>query len=206
MAQVVGPGAIQAAPTDIKPQLDGASEYEYVTIMNPLPVDFAVRIAQDVPVNMPVQIRNGTGLVQNDRDVTSAYGLSLKNPDFQSRKHIYNDTIIPAGQTINLKGSEAQVAVRQLTNEIMQRDGNSKLLSDPQLRAKVEATIIKSRGNIQDLMDNNIQTPRNQIDDAIARSNTPEQEQAFPSLQQSRPGTGENYTPKKLGRPPKNVD
>ena len=65
MADVIGPGAQQDIPTDVKPLLEGASEYEYVTILNPLSVDFAVRVAQDVPVNAPVEIRNETMLTQS---------------------------------------------------------------------------------------------------------------------------------------------
>jgi len=188
---VVGPGATQEQVTDVKPLLDGASEYEYITIFNPLSDDFAVRVAQDIPVNMPMNIRAGTALVQNDQDVTRNYGLSLKNPEFQGRKHIHNDTIIRAGQTINLKGNEAQVAVRQLVNEILQREGNKRLMADPNLRHQVEERIIQGRGSVQDLMDANLRTTRSQIDDAINKSNEVENEVAFPGLSQkdSSPGT-----------------
>jgi len=144
---VVGPGAtqdLQAAPS---PTLDGASEYEYVTILNPLTDDFAVRVAQDVPVNMPFAIgKDYSGktqpITQNEQDARQVYGLGLKNPDFIGRKHIVNDTVIRAGETINLKGNEAQVAVRQLVNEILQREGKKRLMADPTLRKEVEDRII----------------------------------------------------------------
>lgn len=179
---VIGPGAQQEIATDIRPLLDGASEYEFVTLLNPLTDDFAIRVAQDVPVNMPVDIRAKTGLVQSGNDVVRSYGLDLKNPDFQGKKHISNDTIILAGKTINLKGNEAQVAVRQLVNELMQREGNGKLLSDPTLRAEAENRIVISRGSIQELMDGNIRSQRSQIDEALAKSNEVQNEQAFPGL------------------------
>lgn len=179
---VIGPGSQQEIATDIKPLLEGASEYEFVTLLNPLTDDFAIRVAQDVPVNMPVDIRSKTGLVQSGNDVVRNYGLDLKNPDFQAKKHISNDTVIPAGQTINLKGNEAQVAVRQLVNELMQREGNGKLLSDPTLRAEAESRIVISRGNIQELMDNNLRSQRSQIDEALAKSNEVINDQPFPGL------------------------
>lgn len=184
---LVGPGAQQDIPTDIKPVLEGASEFEFVTILNPLTDDFAVRVAQDVPVNMPFNIgRDGTGKTSqttlSERDAAQTYGLALKNPDFQGRKHITNDTIIKSGETINLKGNEAQVAVRQLVNEIMQREGNKRLLADPTLRAQVEERIIIARGSIQDLMDGRLTTPRNQADEAIKRSNEVKNEQPTPRI------------------------
>lgn len=179
---VVGPGAQQVVATDVKSLLDGASEYEYVTILNPLSDDFAVRVAQDVPVNMPLEIRAGTGVTQSERDVIQGYGLDLKNPDFQGRKHIINDTIIKSGQTINLKGNEAQVAIRQLVNEIMQREGNQRLMSDPTLRNEVEQRIVISRGSVQELIDGGLQSQHSQIDAAINKSNEVTDEQPFPGL------------------------
>lgn len=184
---LVGPGAIQAQTEDIKPLLDGASEYEYVTILNPLSDDFAVRVAQDIPVNMPLDIRSKTGSVQNENDVIRSYGLDLKNPDFKGRKHIVNDTIIEAGHTINLKGNEAQVAVRQLVNEILQREGHQRLVADPTLRREVEERIIIGRGSIQEIMDNNFKTVHNQIDDAINKSNEVEDE-PFPEFNSEATG------------------
>lgn len=190
---VVGPGAQQEQVTDVKPTLDGASEYEYVTILNPLSDDFAVRVAQDVPVDLPFNIGKDisgkvTQTTLNERDAAQTYGLSLKNPDFKGRKHMINDTVIKAGQTLNLKGNEAQVAVRQLVNELMQREGNQKLLSDPVLRAEAEARIIVARGSIQELMDSNLRTTRSQLDETISKSNEVHDEQPFPGLSQSTTG------------------
>lgn len=184
---VVGPGARKEIPTDLRPTLEGASEFEYITVFNPLSDDFAVRVGQDVPVNAPFSIgRDVSGKVNQvtntEQDARQVYGLSLKNPDFSGRRHITIDTVIKAGQTKRFKGNEAQVAVRQLTNELIQREGNTKMLSDPEVRAAAEARIIKGRGSIQDLMDSQMQTPRNQADDAIRKSNEVQDEQAFPGL------------------------
>ncbi len=182
---IVGPGAVQEQAVDVKPLLDGASEFEYITIFNPLPDDFAVRVAQDIPVNMPFEIRkdssgNTSGITNTEHDARQVYGLNLKNPDFTGRKHIYNDMIIKAGQTINLKGNEAQVAVRQLVNEILQRNGSKRLMADPHLRREIEEQIVKNRGSVQELMDKSLQTTRSQIDEAVNRSNEVQDEANLP--------------------------
>lgn len=218
---LVGPGAVQDVPTDIKATLDGASEFEYVTILNPLSDDFAIQVAQDIPVNMPFNIgKDASGKTAQttitERDAAQTYGLSLKNPDFQGRKHISNNTIIPAGGTINLKGNEAQVAVRQIVNELMQREGHAKLLSDPTLRAEAESRVIRKRGSIQELMDGTVQSQRAQMDEALQRSNEVQtDEPAFPGLEQATetsasggaetpaPESSNQTSPKRLGRPPK---
>lgn len=214
---IVGPGAEQRVAENPKATLDGASEYEYVTLLNPLTDDFAVRVAQDVPVNLPFNIgKDATGRVSQvtntEQDAKQVYGLNLKNPDFQGRKHIVNDVVIKAGQTINLKGNEAQVAVRQLVNEILQREGNKRMLADPHVRLEVEGRIIQKRGSIQELMDGNVQTPRTQIDEAINQSNEVNNEPEFPGLsQEDSPTNGEatdtanipDSPAKTVGRPKK---
>lgn len=190
---IAGPGAEVEEIVHPSPTLEGASEYEYVTIKNPLEVGFAIKVAQSVPVNMPFEIHkdNVTSTVTNtEQDVRTVYGVSLKNPDFKSRKHVTNTTIIPAGGTINLKGDIAQVAVRQLTNEIMQRRNLNKFIADPTQRNIIEKEIIVARGSVQDLMDNNIKSVREQTDEAIAKSNPKVEEtngEAFPEVRRGRP-------------------
>lgn len=206
---VVGPGSQQELATDVKSILDGANESEYVTLLNPLTDDFAVRVAQDIPVNMPMQIRSSTASIQSESDLLRTYGDNFKNPNFKAHKHQSIDTVIPAGQTRNFRGNEAQVALRQLTNELMQREGNTKLLSDPNLRADAETRIVIGRNNVQDIMDGNIQTPRSQIDAAIARSNEVQDEKPFAGLDQhaaAGDGSGTDLTAQERrspGRPKK---
>jgi hypothetical protein len=187
---LVGPGSQQPVTEDVHPLLEGASEYEYVTILNPLSDDFAVRVAQDVPVNLPLQIRKGTGLIQNGGDVVRNYGLDLKNPEFKARKSIFSDVIIKSGRTKTFKGSEAQVAVRQLVNEILQRRGQKRLMADPTLRRQVEEEIVQERGNMQSLMDEKPRTPSAQIDAALTKLNEAEDEQPFPTIT-NRPTSGD---------------
>ena len=209
---VVGPGAQPQQVESPLPLLDRASEMEYVVLLNPLTDDFAVRVAQDLPVNMPVDIRAGTSLVQSESDVVRNYGLSLKGKDFQAKKHIVMDTVIKAGQTKVFKGNEAQTAIRQLVNEILQREGNKRLMADPNLRNEVEARIIQGRGPIQELMDGTIRTPRNQIDEAISRTNEEQNEPALTgSVQENRGAETETIHPandsqsqrRPVGRPKK---
>jgi hypothetical protein len=180
---LVGPGAINENQIAPDPTLAGASEYEYVTILNPLSDDFAIKVAQDVPVNRPFEIRGKTGAIQEENDVRREYGLNLKNPEHPSTERvIMNSSIIPAGKTINLKGNEAQVAVRQLVNEILQREGKRLLMSDPNLRKEVEDRIIIQRGSMQDLLGSPITTPQAQINEAVNKSNEVTDEQEFPGL------------------------
>jgi hypothetical protein len=180
---IVGPGSIiedQIAPSAT---LDGASEYEYVTILNPLTDDFAIQVAQSRPVDLPMSIRNRDGgLTHSERDVTQVYGIGLRNPDFASRKHILNKTIIRSGKTINLRGDDAQVAVRQLTNEIIQREGNTLHQADPNVRKEVEGRIIIARGSVEDLMDNRLQSTTSVINQAINKSNEVNDEGTFANL------------------------
>lgn len=211
MPDIVGPGAAINQPTDVRPLLEGASEYEFVTILNPLTDDFQVQVAQDVPVNLPMEIRGKTGLVQTDRDVVMAYGLDLKNPNHQAKKYIHNTTIIPAGQTMNFRGNEAQVVVRQLVNEILQREGKKRMIADPTTRQEVEQRIIQRRGSVQELMDGGLRTPTQQINEAVNQSNEVKDE--FPGLKQPieettpgnpSPGTESEPQPKRSpGRPAK---
>lgn len=180
---IIGPGAIQDQEITPGALLENANEYEYVSVLNPFTDDFAVRVAQDVPVNMPIEIRNKTAMHQNQSDVERTLGFPLKGPDFQSRKHIFNNTIIPAGSTVNLKGNEAQIAVRQIVNEMLQREGNQRFLADPVKRREAEEKVVMRRGSIQELMDGGIQSQRSQIDQAINKSNEVANDQAaFPDI------------------------
>lgn len=190
---IIGPGAIQNDQIAPQPTLDGASEYEYVTILNPLTDDFAIQVAQTKPVDMPMTIAKDTrtaGITTSDRDVAQVYGFQLKNPDFSSRKHILNQTVIKSGKTINLRGDDAQVAVRQLVNEMIQREGKTVHMADPVLRREYEGRIIISRGSVEDLMDNKMQSTQTVINETINKSNEVQDEEAFANLNDTRTEVG----------------
>lgn len=181
---LIGPGATAQADTDVRPLLEGASEFEFIELLNPLSDDFAIQVAQDVPVNAPMNVgRDINGRMFSESELSQSYGLT-KNRDFQAKKHISNSVIIKSGQTLRLKGSEAQVAIRQLVDEIMQREGNTRLMPDPNLRREVEERVIIRRGSIQELMDNAFTSPRQQATEAINQSNEVEDESVeFPDLE-----------------------
>jgi len=180
---LVGPGAIVEQEIAPAATLEGASEYEYVTILNPLTDDFAIQVAQSRPVDLPITITNRDGgVTRSERDVTQVYGIGLKNPDFQGRRHLLNQTIIKSGKTINLRGDDAQVAVRQLVNEIIQREGNTLHQADPNVRKEVESRIIIARGSVEDLMDNRLQSTQTVINKAINKSNEENNDGTFANL------------------------
>lgn len=209
---VVGPGANIRSEITPDPILQGASEYEYVTILNPLSDDFQVQVAQDVPINAPFEIRKDNSgrtsvATTDERMATINYGLNLKNPDHASRKQIFNTAIIPAGQTMNFKGNDAQVVIRQLVNEIMQRNGKARFLHDPIAREEVEKTVVMSRGSVQELMDNNIVSQQQQINHAITASNTAIQpETEFAGLETVNEVSNDQPQVQKRGRPAKSAN
>lgn len=181
----VGPGALIDDSIAPKPMLDDASDFEYVTILNPLPDDFYVQVAQDVPVNVPMTLRAPTAMTQTARDVAQQYGLgNLVGPDHKARKPIFNRAMIPAGQTMNFKGNEAQVVVKQVVNELLQREGKKRMMYDPTVRHEAEERVIVRRGTMQEIMDKQLITPQQQMNDAITKSNeAPHEEVAFPGLE-----------------------
>lgn len=220
---LVGPGSVPQAATDVRPLLDGASEYEYVEVLNPLTDDFAVQVAQDIAVNAPFNISKDISgktaqMTNTEQDVRQIYGLGLKNPEFPAKKHISNSVIIKSGQTLRLKGSEAQVAVRQIVNELMQREGNARLLSDPTLRREAEQRVIQGRGSIQELMGaTSFVSPQQQATEAINRSNEVQNEPTveFPELERpieenavrsGSAGTDNSPSEKRSPGRPKKVD
>ena len=182
---IVGPGSVPEEQIAPPATLDGASEFEYVTILNPLTDDFAIQVAQSKPVDLPFKINKDArtaGITTSEKDVAQVYGFQLKNPDFTSRRHLLNRTIIKSGKTINLRGDDAQVAVRQLVNEIIQREGNTLHQADPNVRAEVESRIIIARGSIEELMDSGLKSTTTVINETIDKSNEVQDEGTFANL------------------------
>lgn len=189
-----GPGAIPDNGTDVRPLLEGASEYEYVTIFNPLSVDFIGMVGVSRASSTPFEVRKSAGavaqLTTNEQDVARNYGLSLKNPDHQGRNNIIQKVTLPSGKYTNLLGSEAQVIVRQLVNEIMQREKNSLKLADPHERNLVEQRVIIEKKSINDMLGRGPMTVQDQLRDAVDDSNKQLEEQTdepeFPAVAQPR--------------------
>lgn len=184
-----GPGAVE--PQGIQPDslLTGASEYEYVTVLNPLSVDFYGKVGVSRPVNVPFQVHKdqySQTVTSNESDVIRNYGLSLKNKDHPAQVNITNRILIPAGKTINLLGNEAQVVVKQLVDEIMQREKNSLLLADMFHRREVEERVVIARRSVNDFLGTGVKTVESQLREAVNELNkeeVKEDEREFPSIE-----------------------
>lgn len=184
--KAAGPGAIDIPGESPAPLLEGASEYEYIEILNPLSVEFIGQFGLSKAANTPIKIttsREAPGVTKNEEDVRRNYGLDLNNPDHRGTVHIINKVNIQAGKTIRLLGNEAQVVVNQLVTEIMQRNGDRLLLADPFARNQVEKTIIMSRGYLQDILGSAPVSIQDQLKNALDKESNGEQ--TFPDINQS---------------------
>lgn len=181
----VGPGSIDDQGIQPDALLFGASEHEYVTIRNILPVDFIGQVAQERPVNVPFEVRKDgvtTVNTQNENDVSRNYGLNLKNQDHVAKGRIANKVVIPSGKTINLLGNEAQVVVRQMVTEILQRQGKKLMLADAYQRRQIEEQIVENRRPVTDILGNSPQSVVQQNRAAVESLNKEQDEQQFPSV------------------------
>lgn len=178
---IAGPGADPDRGTAPRPLLEGASEYEYVDLMNPLSVEFIGMFGVSRPTTAPISITpvQGRGVTQNEADLRQGYGLDLRNPDHQGRANIVNRISIKSGATVRLLGNEAQVVVRQLVNEIMAREDHKLLLSDAHARREVEQRVIITRGNVADYLGQAPKTVSEQLQ-AVKEANHDEDQ--FPGL------------------------
>lgn len=199
--QAVGPGAITEEQVDIQPTLQGATDYEYVEILNPLSVPFKGVYAVERPVNVPFKIQQdplGRAVSKTSEDVSRNYGLGdLKNPDHQAKARIQNDVVIKSGQTIRLGGGAAQVIVKQLVDAIIALEDNKIKLADPGTRQRVEQRIILRRGSMSEFMEAPQSIPQ-QLDSALKEATSEE----FPGLNES-PNAPEQPERRKPGRPAK---
>lgn len=173
----VGAGTIDQEQVRPSPSLDGASEYEYVTLMNPLPFKFVGKVAQSRPVNAPIRIVNG-GERGIDENSLKQAGLDLRNADHPSNAHVTSLIQIESGSSINLRGDEAQVIVRQLVNELMSYEGHTLRIGNPAYRKAAEDRIIVGRKSIDELL-GSPKSERELVDEALTKKN---EEVAFPAM------------------------
>lgn len=189
MDNAAGPGSVDETQINPGALLDGASDYEFVEVLNPLSVDFIGKFGVEKPVNVPIKFQAAQGttaLTVDEAGLASNYGLGgFKNPDHNSLAKITNTVRIKAGQTLRMRGGEAQVVVRQLVNEIIQREGDKLFIADPTTRNNVEKRIIIDRGSINELMGAAPVSVSEQVTTAIKDSN----EQEFPDA--ADPGASE---------------
>lgn len=163
--EIVGPGAITQGEVEPKPILEGASESEYVDVLNPLSATFVGQFGVTRPIRAEVTISPTIdGQKLTEAQAQQFYGVPrLSNPAKSGQAHISNEVRIPAGKTIRLLGSEAQVIVRQLVTAIMQREGKQLQLADKFARHQVEERVIISRGSIADIMGRRPETVSEQM-------------------------------------------
>lgn len=207
-----GPGGNEDVGEAPRPLLEGASDYEYIEILNILPAPFHGRFAATKPVSASVLVttsREAPGLTKTAQDVRTNYGLDLNNPDVIGRAHVNMPIEIGAGKTMRLLGSGAQVILKQLVDAAMQFDGKRLQLADPFARHEYEVRIVQGRHSVEELAD--IQSVNQQLQQAIKASN----EEEFPDLgadqgtepAAERTGNGDTDSPKPSpGRPRKNRD
>lgn len=204
--RAAGPGAVDETQISPSSLLDGATDYEYVEVLNPLSVDFIGKFGVDKPVNIPIKLQAPLGtsaLTVDEASLAANYGLSgFKNADHPSNMRIANTVTLKAGQTLRMRGSEAQVVVRQLVNEMIQREGNKLFIADPKTRNDFEKRVIMKRGSINELMGSAPVSVMEQINSAVKDSN----EEEFPGVEErdtSSPDISEQSESRKPGRPAK---
>lgn len=207
-AKPAGPGAIDQSQISPDSLFDGVTDFEYLEIFNPLSVDFIGKFGVEKPVDIPLKFKAPQGttvLTVDEASLGQNYGLGgFKNPDHRSNLKITNTTIIKAGQSLRMRGSEAQVVGRQLVNEIIQREGNRLMMADPTIRHNTEERIILKRGSINELMESPVVTIGEQLKTAVKESNEEEfPDAAVEERDTSRRNASEQSKNRKPGRPPK---
>lgn len=190
-AKLVGPGSQPEMTEELPPLLEGATEYEVVEVFNPLSDDFAGQFGVTRPTTAPLSMSkapNYAGMTQTPQDVATNYGVTT-NPNHQAKANIVNTTIIPSGKTVPMLGSEAQVIVRQLVNEIMQREGKRLKLADAWERRQTEQRVVMSRRSLNQVLGTAPVSVHEQLKSAVntlTEAESPHvEEQSFPGLQES---------------------
>jgi hypothetical protein len=178
----VGSGAISVDQARPDATLDGVGEYQYVTLTNPLPFKFIGQVAQSRNVNAPVRIVDGESKGVDENSLRAA-GLDLRNPDHSGKAHVTAKIEIEPGQSINIRGDEAQVIVRQLVNEILAYRGETMRRGAPAYRKEVEKQIILSIRSVDELMGSQ-PDQRAELNEAIKNAPVEKEEKAFPTVKQ----------------------
>lgn len=192
--EAYGPGIIEEKQIAPDAMLDGATNAEYVTISNPLPVPFKGVVGQTRPVNTPFEVHKIpelSGSTSSEEDVARNYGLNLKNPSHEGKTHLTRSYEIPSGKTLTMPAGDAQVIVRQLVTAVLQHQGKKLQLADAHARHAVEEQIIRKRGHMNDLL-GDVETVSDRAQTVIDKMN----EEQFPDAD-PEPGKGVSYEPKK---------
>ena len=177
MADVVGQVA-QEVQGDIKPMLDGKGEETVVTVHNPLTSDFSVQYARSLTTKRPES--------ESERFAREKAGLAMEKDMGQQQAHSVQFMVLKAGETKNLPGDIAQVAVRQLVNYILGVRGGSgaKLMADMHARQEVEKEIIIKITDSTTFM-NELNETTEQAIDKLNPAETPSAKQSTTSTESS---------------------
>lgn len=178
-------GEIQAFD---KATLDGIGESFVVEIFNPLSVAFRVKYSRSIP--------QAFAPTEQEKKAAELIGAPLSRPDSLSQTVQY--LLLEPGKTMRLPGNVAQVAVRQLVTEILQRRGQRNKLADGFARKGVEDEIVLSVKPMMDWV--NQPSPQTTFDNKLAELNNPSiqevntnkaSEEAFPSERANNQEAGE---------------
>jgi hypothetical protein len=164
---------------ETKSILDDIREYHIVEVLNPLARPFQWQVGRSgVDPGMPMD------------SVMEQLGMAGAGGKPQTA-HAVQTITLPAGKTFRMPGDLARIVVKHLIDELMQIDGQTKLLSDPTLRLKYEEKIIKNRSDLRSTM--STLSLQEQLDKELATLNDPDgdntedtqvEEEAFPDAKE----------------------
>lgn len=182
--QVVG-AALPEEQVAASSQLAGLGEGTVVTVHNPLPQDFRVQYARSVIQPFAEK--------ESEKFAREKANLEIGKDQGQTNAHAVQYLVLKAGQSMNLPGDIAQIAVRQLVTYMIGADHQgqaTKPIADPYQRAEYEKRIVLSVKNAADFMNTINQTPQEKTDKQLEDLNPPKEEDKVPD---PAPGTGTNY-------------
>lgn len=203
----------ESVTQDIKATLDGIGADYVVEVYNPLHLPFRAKFARSV-VQPP---RLHPDQAEHLRKMANL-GVPVSKETPQAHQSTY--LILQPGGTLKLPGDVAQVVVRQLVNEILQRTGKKKGLADAFARQQVEQDIIQNYTAI--IQATQTSDPQDSFDRQLQELNMPqskatqtvehEPEPAFPSYAEAPTTSAISKEPepipevaqtnKRFGRPP----
>lgn len=178
---------------DIKPVLDGFGPDKIVEVLNPLSQDFRVKFSRSV---------SSTPMPTDHERRMAELGVPVQHTG-SPQAHVGQFVVLPSGKTMKLPGDIAQVAVRQLVNEILQRRGKRSSLADAKSRQDVETEVIYNHTTliqtVNETPEESLNRTLNELNDpapAVEENNEPAFPDVSPDTPDPAPGTGVSYEPK----------
>jgi len=163
-----------------KSLLANVGEFDVVAVHNPLSTDFTGKVARSIPA--------ASRRTAIDNYAREKYGIELVNQDRTAMEHVQQTITIPSGGTIKMPGTVAQVIVRQLIKEMMQREGARREMSNPQVRQDYEKRVIVNQESM--LQDLTTETAEERLQRQLDEMNREDgREDEFPEAKQVRAET-----------------